>query len=251
MADPEQAATRRTRTVRGLSFDLDGTLLDDSPWREVILRTCHEIAVSHPALDAQRLVEANAAVWERYFPEVERSWFLGVLDGRSVTAEAWRRTLAACGSDDPATAEFATETYLRNRHDALRLFDDAGELLRRLGPDLPLALITNGASDTQREAIAALGIERHFRVIVISGEVGITKPDPAIFDMAIDRLGVPRENVWHVGDNLHADVEGAHRAHLMAVWLNRRGANRERDDPRPDYEVASLMELPTLVGQAR
>ncbi|HYI67339.1 MAG TPA: HAD family hydrolase [Candidatus Limnocylindrales bacterium] len=236
-------------TVRALSFDLDGTLLDGSPWRAVIIRSCEEIAAALPGLDANRLVEANAEVWERYFPEVERSWALGMVDGRSVTAEAWRRTLVASGSDDPAIAEFATATYLRNRRDALRLFDDARDILDRIGTSLPVAVITNGASDTQREALRILGIEHRFRVIVISGEVGMVKPDPGIFEIAINRLGVERQAFWHVGDNPHVDVEGARRARITAIWLNRSGATREPGDPTPDFEIASLTELSGLSGR--
>jgi hypothetical protein len=56
--------------VEALTFDLDGTLKDDSPWREVIARTCGDIARAHPGLDPARLVEANATVWDTYFPVV-------------------------------------------------------------------------------------------------------------------------------------------------------------------------------------
>jgi len=250
MRDLDISTALRTRTVRALSFDLDGTLLDGNPWRAVIVRSCEEIAAAHPGVDANRLIEANAEVWEHYFPEVERSWALGMVDGRGVTAEAWRRTLVASGSDDPATAEFATATYLRNRRDAMRLFDDARDILGRIGTSLPLALITNGASDTQREALRVLGIEHRFRAIVISGEVGMVKPDPGIFEIAISRLGVERQAIWHIGDNPRVDVEGARRARLTAIWLNRSGANRAPGDPTPDFEIASLTELSALGGRA-
>jgi HAD superfamily hydrolase (TIGR01549 family) len=236
-----------TETVEALSFDLDGTLLDGAPWRDVINRTCDEIAAAHPGLEAGRLVEANAAVWDSYWPQVEDQWTLGSLDGRAVTLEAWRRTLQACGLDDESTVLRATETYLRNRRAGLHLFDDVREMFSAVRPR-PIALVTNGASDTQRGALRALGVEPEFAVIVVSGEVGLAKPDPAIFRFALDRLGVSPAKAWHIGDNLTTDVAGAQSAGLTAVWLNRSGARRSDGDPEPNREIRSLNELPLLIA---
>lgn len=234
--------------VEALSFDLDGTLLDGSPWREVIVRTCREIAAALPDLEAERLVEANGEVWESYWPNVEGPWVLGILDGRTVTTEAWHRTLLACGSDEESSTLFAVETYLRNRRDALRLFDDVRPLFNALKPRIPIALVTNGASDTQREVLQVLGIEHEFGAVVISGEVGLAKPDPAIFGPVVDKLRIRPDQAWHIGDNLRVDVAGAKNAGLVAVWMNRQGARREQGDPEPDYELRSLLELPRLLS---
>ncbi|GAA4636894.1 hypothetical protein GCM10023196_088480 [Actinoallomurus vinaceus] len=104
--------------------------------------------------------------------------------------------------------------------------------------------------DYDRAAWAATGLDRHFDLVVISAEVGVAKPDKAIFDLTIRRLGVEPGSVWHVGDNLTTDVAGARNARLGAgVWLNRAGAARGADDPAPGYEIASLRELPALVDQ--
>jgi 2-haloalkanoic acid dehalogenase type II len=248
MSPRDETEALRMGTVHALSFDLDGTLLDGSRWQEIIIGTCRQIAAAQPGLDAARLFHANTEVWEGYFPEAEEKWALGILDGRAVTLEAWRRTLLACGSDDESSAQFAAETYLRNRREGLRLFDDVREAFSLLKARLSLALVTNGASDTQREALRTLGLEQEFGAVVISGEVGITKPDASIFVMALDKLGVDPENAWHVGDSLRTDVAGAQRAGLTSVWLNRRGIRREEGEPQPDFEIGSLRELPALLS---
>ena len=69
-------------------------------------------------------------------------------------------------------------------------------------------MITNGASDTQREKLGVTGIERVFAAIFISAEVGIVKPDPAIFHLALDKLSVGADAAVYVGDYLHHDVAG-------------------------------------------
>lgn len=236
------------KDVKALSFDLDGTLLDGTPWREVVMRTCREVAAALPELDAECLVEANGEVWQSYWPEAEDQWVLGILDGRAVSTEAWRRTILACGSDEESSTAFAVETYLRNRRGALRLFEDVRPFFAALKPRIPIALVTNGASDTQREALRVLGIEHEFRAVVISGEVGIAKPDPAIFGLVVDKLRIQPDQAWHIGDNLRVDVAGAQEAGLIAVWMNRQEARREQGDPEPDYEVRSLLELSTLLS---
>jgi putative hydrolase of the HAD superfamily len=91
------------------------------------------------------------------------------------------------------------------------------------------------------------GLERRFHAIVISGELGRAKPDGAAFARACFLLGIKKDGVWHVGDNLRADVGGARAAGLTAVWLNRDGLSLREGDPAPDYEVTTLAELPALL----
>ncbi len=235
-------------TVEAVTFDLDDTLLDGAATREAIARTCDLIAAT-ARLDAARLAETNRKVWQALWPEVEDSWTLGRMDGAAVTLEAWRRTLRTCGRDDESLAAFTTQIHLQHAREAMRLFDDVEELLAFLKPRLPLALITNGASDTQRAVLDSLGVGHHFRAVVISGEVGVAKPDPSIFGIAAERLGVDRNRVWHVGDTLWTDVAGARGAGSTAVWLNRRGVRRTSGDPEPDHEIRSLRELPALLSR--
>jgi len=232
------------KPARAVFFDLDETLLDGSGMRESIVRSCAKIAASRAGLDAARLVEANGNVWRSYWPEIEDKWTLGALDGASVSLEAWRRTLRACGCDDESVAMLALRTHLQHERESYRLFDDARDAITSLRrARVPLALITNGASDTQREKLRILGAAEWFDAVVISGEVRAAKPDAAVFLRALAELAVERGDAWHVGDSLSADVVGAKSAGLTAVWLNRRGVIRREGDPEPDVEIRSLSEL--------
>ena len=238
------------KPLQALFFDLDSTLLDNSSVQESIVRTCRKIAAIQPVLDAARLIAANTEVWEEYWPEVEDKWTIGALDGASVGLEAWRRTLRACGWDDESMARHASQTHRQLKGEAYRLFDDVRELFASMtAAHIPLALITNGASDTQRDKLRALGMESCFDAIVISGEIGVAKPDSSVFGLALARLDVEREHVWHVGDSLMTDVAGAKAAGLTAVWLNRGGLSRSKGDPEPDVEIRSLSDLITLLAE--
>lgn len=232
------------RPARALCFDLDQTLLDSSGFAESVVRTCERIAASHPGLDAGRLLVANGSEWRSYWAEVEESWNLGAIDGAEVSAEAWRRTLRACGCNDEAVAKLALETHSALARESHRLFDDVGALLasaRRAR--LPLALVTNGALDTQSEKLRVLGLEDVFDRIVISGEVGLAKPDPRVFALALRGIPVASDDVWHIGDNPDTDVAGAKAAGLTAVWLNRARRPLAAGEPRPDLEIHSLSEV--------
>ena len=241
---PQSANLTYMNPVRALSFDLDETLLDGSSLQESIVRACETIAASQPELEAARLVEANGAIWLTYWPEVEEKWTLGLLDSESLSLEAWRRTLRACGCNDESIARYASRIHRNLGREAHRLFDDVRELFTSLKTArVPLALITNGAADTQRDKLRVLEMEDWFDVVVISGEVGLAKPDASIFRLALNKLPVEPENVWHVGDSLAADVAGAKAAGLTAVWLNRRGLVRGQSDPEPDLEIRTLSSL--------
>ncbi len=235
---------------RALLLDLDETLLDNSPHQDAITGTSQEIAAMQPGLDSAQLAEANARVWEAYWPEVEDKWTLGALDGAAVSLEAWRRTLRMCGCSDESVVQRAAHAHGRLARASYRLFDDAHELLASAsGARTPLALVTNGAPDTQRAKLSMLKVEGWFAAVVISGELGIAKPDPAIFELALDSLEVAKGAVWHVGDSLTADVAGANAAGLTSVWLNRTAVPRANADPEPDIEIRSLSELVPLLAK--
>lgn len=232
------------KPAQALLFDLDDTLLDGSALKESIVQTCEVIASSGPGLEATGLVEANSKIWPEYWREIEEKWTLGTLDTASLSLEGWRRTLRACGCDDELLAQLAALTHSRLGRDARRLFHDVAVLLAAVKKArVPLGIVTNAASDTQREKLRDLDLERWFDIVVISGEVGIAKPDAAVFGLALDKLKVERESVWHVGDSLNTDVAGAKAAGIIAVWLNRRGLVRRESDPEPDLEIHSLSSL--------
>ncbi len=236
---------------RALFFDLDGTLLDGSGAAAALRRVCADIAAARPGLSAGRLLEANGEIWRVYWPEVEDTWTLGGLSGAALGLEAWRRTLQASGCDDEALAGLAMDAHIQHAREESRLFPDAEQLLSLLPASLPLALITNGASDTQRDKLNALGLVDRFAAVIISGEAGAAKPAAVVFRTALDILGCDPQSVWHVGDNLATDVAGANAAGITSVWLNRTGVDRADMDPKPGYEVGSLLDLMALLAVDR
>jgi putative hydrolase of the HAD superfamily len=109
------------------------------------------------------------------------------------------------------------------------------ELCRDLrGAGVPVGVVSN-SEGRLAELIDEIGWAGDFAVVADSGRLGVEKPDPAIFLWAAERLGVPAGSIAHVGDSWGADVEGACRAGMAAIWFRPRMA---REAP-PGVERAS------------
>jgi putative hydrolase of the HAD superfamily len=128
--------------------------------------------------------------------------------------------------------------YLEAYEAGWELYPDALACLKDLG-DAQLGVISNGNALQQRQKLESLGITERFEVIVISGDRGVSKPDPRIFIDVCRAADRKPWECWHVGDDLKADYRGSVAAGLKGVWLNR--GDRKRIDGIPT--IGSLREL--------
>jgi putative hydrolase of the HAD superfamily len=135
------------------------------------------------------------------------------------------------------------DTWRRARMSALSLYPEAHEVLSQLGSQLPLALVTNGAARLQRAKLAQTGIDGLFDVIVDSETVGVGKPSPEMFELALLELGVTRDEVAMVGNDLGRDVAGARAAGVRPIWIHRPADGWGDGDPGDAEQIADLREL--------
>ena len=127
------------------------------------------------------------------------------------------------------------------------LYDGAAEVLAALASRASLGLVTNGLSDVQRSRLSRLGIADYFDAIVVSSEVGATKPRPAIFDAAFEQLGHPdKGSTVMVGDSLTSDIAGGTRYGIDTCWYNPHGKPLAPDSA-PTHQIGALSELLDLV----
>jgi putative hydrolase of the HAD superfamily len=98
----------------------------------------------------------------------------------------------------------------------------------------------------QMERIKSAGLEIYFDVIIVAGEIGIYKPNPAIFLSALNRINVSPEKALYIGDSLAYDVLGAKAAGLKTVLFNQ---NTKRNSTDANYCVHGINELQTLFDQ--
>lgn len=151
----------------------------------------------------------------------------------------WRELVArvAARLELPAPTPFlAAELYDRFGHaDAWQVYDEVPALLPALrGAGLRLAVVSNFDPRLPR-LLEETGLAAHFEVVVVSSQVGVEKPHPAIFEELLGALRLPPGDVLHVGDSRRDDVEGALAVGMEALWLTR--GSRQGD-------LSSLAELP-------
>jgi phosphoserine phosphatase len=247
-----------------LLFDLDDTLVPEEPFAVAAFQAT---AASVPGIDAARLaVDARAharAVWRSgtawsYCKRIGISSWEGLwcrFEGSSAEMrelrawapgfrrEAWARALADQGLDDPSLAAELAERFGAERRALCEPFPDTS-LLAGLRERHRLALVTNGAACLQREKLERSGLAAHFDAVVVSGDLGVGKPDPTVFRHALSLVGAEAGDAVMIGDTVERDVDGAVAAGVRAVWINRSGHRRPRADL---VEIRGLDELPALL----
>lgn len=119
---------------------------------------------------------------------------------------------------------------------------DAHEALARLSARMPLVMVANQALPA-RQRVRDAGLECYFRQLILSEEVGVSKPDERIYRLALEALGCPPQEVAMIGDRLDLDIAPARRLGLLAVRV-RRGPfywqSPLREEERPHLTVATL-----------
>jgi HAD superfamily hydrolase (TIGR01549 family) len=140
--------------------------------------------------------------------------------------------------EDPVKVEQAMLHFFAARNAVVPYEDVLPGLLRLKGRVL-LGSVSNGNADLQ-----AIGLSHHFKVSVAAHQLGCAKPDAAIFHAACAALGVAPADAVYVGDDVLLDVQGAQRAGLRAVWLNRSASSKHLEHAVvPDAICANFDEL--------
>jgi beta-phosphoglucomutase len=149
----------------------------------------------------------------------------------------WRSVFAKVWLDRPDLADKMARWLYAGRFDSL--FSDvlpALEALRSLG--MPMGVVSNFDMHLE-EVLRRFGLLGYFEFVIVSAAVGVAKPNPRIFDLAVSQAGEPRQRLLYVGDHVGDDVEGAWGAGLDAVLIARRDRHADALCPR----IGSLLEL--------
>ena len=139
--------------------------------------------------------------------------------------------------------------YMKLHNERIRPMDGAAEALdamKMLG--LRLAVVTNGIAETQKEKLERFGLTERFERIFIDTEIGYSKPDPRIFEYALDKMQLQAENVWMIGDNIRWDVGGPQQIGITGVWINsKQVVLPENYEIVPDLHCDSLLEVAEVI----
>lgn len=219
--------------IRACVFDAYGTLFD---YASAAARCRDALGDKFPAL---------AALWRD--KQVQYTW-LRSLQGRhadfwQVTGHALDYALETLGIADPPLRARLMDAYR-----TLDAFPDVRATLGRLKQGaLRTAILSNGTPDMLRAAVDAAQIAPLLDLVLSVEEVGVFKTHPKVYQLAVDRLGVAAGEICFVSSN-GWDAYAASAFGMRVVWCNRYGQRAERLPGQPDRVIATLADLPTLVG---
>jgi len=220
-------------------FDADETLFDfHHSERHAFAQTMRSFGFEYDEVHHLQAYQAiNAAIWKE-FEE-------GRITQQVLKVERFCRYAAHIhASFDPTDFAHAYEGNLGN---ACFLLAGSAEVIGELYGKHRMAIITNGLKRVQEMRIAKSPIASYFEAIVISEAVGVSKPDPAIFNLTLAQLHhADRKTTLMVGDSLTSDILGGIRAGLDTCWYNPAGLPG-RSDIRPTHEIRTLSELLPLL----
>jgi HAD superfamily hydrolase (TIGR01549 family) len=221
-----------------LLVDIDDTVVDwIGPARDAVttaVATHRTLAGSDPELLADRFLEI--------VEETHELWMSGELSVDALRTERIRRLVAESGSAvlDPTEAEELASAYRESYLAARRPVVGAAELLaevQRRGARI--VAVTNNLVAEQEDKLRHVGMRHHFDELVISEAAGVSKPDPAIFEIALRAVGARPHQAIMLGDSWTNDVVGAVASGIAAAWLDRAG----RGAPDASVDVLVLTSL--------
>jgi len=197
--------------IEAVTFDVGGTLIE--PWPSVG-HVYAEVAARHGlrGLETQHLTKRFATAWRsrKDFNYSRSEW--------SEIVDATFHGLAAM----PPSKTFFDELYeYFAQPQAWRIFDDVRLALDALASHgIKIGIISNW-DERLRPLLREVELDKYFEVIVVSCEVGFTKPSPVIFEIAAEKLCRAPATIRHVGDSADLDAEGARRAGFQTRLLRR------------------------------
>jgi len=222
-------------SIRALLFDLDDTLWPITP----VIVQAEQVLFTWIATHAPRV----AASYSIDMMRQQRIQLIQVrpelaIDLQALRYQALLDTFLRCG-EDPLLVTTAMQVFNQARNQ-VQIFDDVAHCLPRLAKLVKLGSLTNGAADLE-----AIGLAHHFEISLAAHQIGKAKPDPHVFQQACALLQLEPAHVAYVGDDLRLDVEGAQKAGLTGIWLNRQNqqAPSELGHIQPDVTFTNLHDL--------
>jgi len=219
--------------VRACVFDAYGTLFDFAS----AARSCRDVLGDN--------IDRLTALWRD--KQLQYTWLRG-LQGRhadfwQVTGDALDFALETLGMNRPGLRDRLMELYL-----TLDTFPEVRHTLQRIkGSGLPSAILSNGSPKMLDAVVKATGLDALLDAVLSVEEAGVYKPHPKVYQLAVDRLGVPAAAIAFQSSNAW-DAYAASAFGMRVVWCNRYGARPERLPGAPDHVVTTLAELPQLLG---
>ncbi|MGW3122560.1 HAD family hydrolase [Streptomyces sp. NPDC001107] len=230
-------------SIRAVVWDVDDTLFDYTSADREGMRS-H--LASEGLLTGDETPEQTLARWREI---TDRQW--ARFSAGELSFEEQRRERIRVFLDTPLSAAEADawfQRYMTHYEAAWALFPDVLPALDALAASHRHAVLSNSSLTVQDRKLRSLGVHDRFEVILCAAELGVSKPEAGAFLAACEALELAPHQVAYVGDHPEIDGRGAADAGLLSVWIDRNGVHTGGAAPTGPHRIASLAELPAVLG---
>lgn len=223
------------KEINAVLFDLDDTLVNS---KKAEYNAICEFKNLYCKFDNIEDIDF-AKAWNKITTEIYEKYHNGEISFEELRIERMKGLFdyySIIISDEDAKEKF--NDYLKIYEKKWILFDDAKEVLENLKNKYKLVILSNGDGKQQRKKIEHTGLDKYFSYIVISSEVGFSKPEKEIFEIACKIVNYKPENCIMIGDKYKVDIEGSLNAGMHGIWVN-----RKKEKSSYEFQIEELSEL--------
>lgn len=227
---------KRFDDIRTIFVDLDDTIWDFTANSKVALKAVYE----RYQLDNQCSYDVFI---KEYLLINEKLWSLyhhGKIEKDFLKRERFRASFERCGIICESPERFDYD-YLETIVTLKKVVAGAPKLLQHLKKRGSVNVLSNGFANLQFRKLQSAGLDRYIDLMVLSDDIGVTKPDKRLFDYALEKAKANAETTLMIGDNYDADIVGAYNAGWKTIFFNRRGESIGNNVA--DLVVQSLEEI--------
>ncbi len=235
--------------VRGLMFDINGTLADiqTNEWHDDVYRVISNL------FSYQGISIGPNAVKDSYFRIMgEQRAARGERHPEFDAVGIFREVISRHSTDftrnlPPEKLEqlprLFAETHRAASRYRLQLYDGVEDTIKQLFPKYHLAIISDGQTAYAVPELNAVGLFGYFDPVIVSGDFGYRKPDKRLFESALTAMKMEPSEVLFVGNDMYNDVHGAQKLGMKTVFYKSNQGLQKKEGVKPDYIIYSFPEL--------
>ena len=224
--------------IKHIFFDLDHTIWDfDKNAQETLTELYNEYALHTLGLSScetfiETYTENNQLLWAEYH--------MGRITKETLRSERFSKTFIQLGVAPESVPQAFEEDYVRISPTKRNLFAGSEKVLAYLQNKYTLHIISNGFKETTLTKMDLCNLNPYFSNVIISEDVGVNKPDQAIFEYALQKAGALKQESIMIGDSLEADIRGAQDFGMKAIFFNPLNKDKPAD---VEWQIQDLEEL--------
>ncbi|PTT03096.1 noncanonical pyrimidine nucleotidase, YjjG family [Pedobacter sp. HMWF019] len=224
--------------IKHIFFDLDHTIWDFDKNAEETLKELYQtyqlqtLGLNSTEEFIQTYTENNHRLWAAYH--------VGKISKETLRSERFSTTFIQLGIHPDHIPQQFEDDYVRITPTKTNLFEGSEKVLSYLQKKYSLHIISNGFKESTLTKMEVSALNPYFKNVIISEDVGVNKPDKAIFEHALQRAEALKEESIMIGDSLEADITGAQNFGMKAIFFN----PQKKEAPEyVDWQIHHLEEL--------